>query len=668
MPSQLIDRIMRYPLDPDDVWQGAIFRAPNWILNGPGGKAYRPHWAFWVSAVTGTAFHPEIGKAPGKDPSMLLGALVKGIEDRKWGGHRPAALQVADEETAALLRDALAGTDMRVDVKESLEAIDFFRSELSKSPMVKDDLPGMLEAADVTLEQARAFADAAALFHAAEPWDGLDHSDPIEIACPLAKKGLSLATVMGSAGIEYGIAFYESREQYDSLSEGGSRDAIIRLQGYWSLTFVAGHDLPIRDHDLWEDHGFALAREDAYPLALGLGPARRVQRPDSKTLAYFEALLRALAVATDDEMDSGRWEKTVATSMGPTKVALSLPDLLQPRPREGRRGPVATDHRALEVMMAGFQRFAASQEFESIEDLNAALKKRFAGKTADEIPSQAATPAERAQDLAYKAFDATGRMRIKFAREAVAIDPECADAYVILAERAGSLRKKKALYSRGVLAGQRTTESLLRGGLDRIEWADIRCRPYMRARIGLVDVLVALEETEKAVELLSDMIRLSPEDRQGSRYRLLPLLMRLERDTEAKALIDLFPEDGMPLWPHACALLAFRRDGDTPEAKRFLSIGLKANPHLWKYLTGAHALPEELAETFPPGSREEAELIAIDLAPVWRKTPGAVEWLRACARERSAKGGKGRVKGPARGPQGKSGGKGPRRKPKGRTR
>jgi hypothetical protein len=68
------------------------------------------------------------------------------------------------------------------------------------------------------------------------------------------------------------------------------------------------------------------------------------------------------------------------------------------------------------------------------------------------------------------------------------------------------------------------------------------------------------------------------------------------------------------------------------------ALAIKANPHMWKYLTGAHEFPEDddVELTYRPRSPEEAALFALGLAPVWFATPGAAEWLRSCARTKKA--------------------------------
>ena len=55
---------------------------------------------------------------------------------------------------------------------------------------------------------------------------------------------------------------------------------------------------------------------------------------------------------------------------------------------------------------------------------------------------------EQAQELADDAMEATARLKIKLARRAVALSPDCADAYVILGEASSSPQEAREWYQR----------------------------------------------------------------------------------------------------------------------------------------------------------------------------------------------------------------------------
>ncbi len=656
MPHPPQPDFTKLPIDREDVWQGGMFRFPSWVEPRGDRAPFRPWLAIWCSGVTGHAFSPKLGEDPARDAGLLIGALRETFRKAGREASLPARLQVSDPEDAAIVRAAVEGTGVIVEVADRLEAFTEFRDEMRKHARQDQTIDPLTDDPEISVEQVRSFAEAAAAFYLYEPWDHFDQDDLIEIECDLADAKLRLATVMGSGNEEFGIFFMESQEQYDSILSGTESDGrIVRLGGDWGVTFCPPYEIPVAEHDLWEDHGLPLADADAYPCPVRIGPSRRVGRPNARQLAYFEGLMRALTQSTEDEMDSGRWEKTVSTSSGMTTIRLRLPGVLadeagDPAAQSGLR----TDRRGIEKGISEIQRFMATQNFSNIEEAEAAIQSRFLGRSIDSFPSTAATPLERAQEIMYDAFEARGRTRIKLARRALAISPDCADAYGLLAARTNNLDKARDLLKEAVAAGERAVRSL---GIDagEIAWGDIRCRPYLRARFALAGVLRGFGEVEDALREFVEILRTDPDDHQGVRYELLTLLLELKKDREAHALLEQFPDEGGALWPYARALLAYRQEGGSAEADRLADRALKANPFMWKFLAGTQDPPFDVPEAYRPGSREEAIVFAEDLAPIWQDTPGAAEWIRSRGRSRSKEkagggksgaGGRGKPKGP----------------------
>src|SRR5262245_24325263 len=66
------------------------------------------------------------------------------------------------------------------------------------------------------------------------------------------------------------------------------------------------------------------------------------------------------------------------------------------------------------------------------------------------------TPLGQAQALMYRAFEELDEKKsIQLAKDALAISPDCADAYVLLAEHATSRKESLRLYEQGMAAGER---------------------------------------------------------------------------------------------------------------------------------------------------------------------------------------------------------------------
>lgn len=60
-----------------------------------------------------------------------------------------------------------------------------------------------------------------------------------------------------------------------------------------------------------------------------------------------------------------------------------------------------------------------------------------------------------AQNKVYDAWDSIGKRRVTFAREALAISEDYADAYIVLAEKLKNGKQRIPLYREAVAAGQR---------------------------------------------------------------------------------------------------------------------------------------------------------------------------------------------------------------------
>lgn len=286
------------------------------------------------------------------------------------------------------------------------------------------------------------------------------------------------------------------------------------------------------------------------------------------------ALLRALAETTEPELDAGRWRKRVETDDGPMELTLTLPLLLEAeagQPPTGAR--VAAMPRVAERSSVRIARMMEGRAFASLDEVNAEIdragERGLFDMTAEEeaASGRALTSLERAQELAYDAMEAEGRLRIKRARQALSISPDCADAWVILAEDGSTPEIALERYEQGVAAGARAI------GADRFEtltgefWGHLDTRPYMRARLGLAQTLRGLGRDDEALTHYRELLRLDPNDNQGVRYLLVVALLELNRDVEAGALVEELQDDIQALWPYARALCRFRNEGDTPSAR-----------------------------------------------------------------------------------------------------
>jgi tetratricopeptide (TPR) repeat protein len=290
----------------------------------------------------------------------------------------------------------------------------------------------------------------------------------------------------------------------------------------------------------------------------------------------------------------------------------------------GRRpGPVG-DPRA---MMERVMREIGKLDLEDMtpEEANDYIQEQLASGRLYEATAE--TPLEQAQELVYQAWEATGRRKQTLARRALEISPDCADAYVILAEAARTPEEARDLYQKGVEAGERAIGPEAFAELEGEFWGVIHTRPYMRAREGLARVLWILDETEQAAEHHADMLRLNPNDNQGIRYIQVECLIELGRDWEALALLNRYKGDVAAAWAYARALLAFREGGANRKAGRALAKAMEANPFVPPYLLALVPLPEQLPALIGLGDEAEAMTYVVVAIPNWDRTPDALDWL-----------------------------------------
>lgn len=293
--------------------------------------------------------------------------------------------------------------------------------------------------------------------------------------------------------------------------------------------------------------------------------------------------------------------------------------------RQPRQEPVAFDRRLMEQQMQAITRLLAEQDFDSLDEANAFIQQHLAG--GQPLATAPATALEEAQELIYEALETTGARRLALARRALERSPDCADAYVLLAEATSDPREARALYEQGVGAGERALgAATFREDVGHF-WGILETRPYMRARQGLAEILWHLGEREAAIGHLRDMLRLNPGDNQGLRYTVATWLLAAGDDAALADLLGQYPEEGSATWAYTRALAAFRRHGPGERADAALREALATNPFVPAYLLGRKKLPRQLPAYVGFGDENEAVAYVVEAAEGWLATSRAVEWL-----------------------------------------
>ena len=630
MLSFQIEQLKQRPQRSGEVWQGALVRLPKWVRGEPGERPYRLCLPMWLAVNTDKVGRGELARSEEGGDTRLWDALIAFANDEQIGGYRPGRVELADADVAERFEPALRQAGIEVVRRDTLPELDQAMAEMVEHMRGGPAPPGWDTAEGVDVERMRAYADAAAAFFHATPWQHLSNEDLLVIESPAPPAEMRCATVLGAGGQIFGLGFFDSPEQKWALYRAEDPKEVFARgdRGSWSFLACDLTELPLPDADLWVEQDLAVADEQSYPCVLGHHPDRSARRPDADRLAFVEALLRALAATTEQQIDDGRWSLDVVTADGPVTVTLALPDLLDPPDhRQWMQRGFEPDRRAMDRMHAQMGRFLEGRQASSIDEINELIQAEFVGKQIDPDRFPPRTPLEQAQELCYQAFDTHGRRRVQLAREALSVCIECTDAHVILGECAHDVEQAMEHFAAGVAAGERAL------GPQRFEqdagnfWGQHDTRPYMRARFGLARCLEACDRLEEAAEHYRELLRLNPDDNQGVRYRYLPVLLRLGWDREAAQYLAASDEDSAQ-WCYTRALLAYRLGGDTQRARKELDKAFKTNAYLPEVLLQDDA-PDVMPSSYAPGSIEEAIICAEVLGEAFATSAGALDWLAA---------------------------------------
>jgi len=439
--------------------------------------------------------------------------------------------------------------------------------------------------------------------------------------------------------VEYGLAIYLRWEDVERMHMAVD-DPLEALPdaGAHSLSYGPINEVPFDDLDALEKYGWAIAAEDAYPVPIIYDKSGGARRPDLIDMLWYEAALRAIPafvrdhLRSDGQGDYAPAEATieVATHSGPVKVDVKYP-----------AGKLPLDQ--FPAQDAEWEDFDEEEDEEdelpfvdrrAMEGVMAQIIGEARGEFAPGNPEL-----ERAQQMMYQAWDETNpAKRIGLAHTALSISPDCTDAYVLLAEEeADTVGRALEYYQKGVAAGERALGQKYFRDFAGHFWGLVETRPYMRAREGLAQTLWRVNRKEESIDHYRELLRLNANDNQGVRYVLLELLLQLDRDDEAARLIRKYRGDWSSAWMYTRALLEFRKGGACATARSALGRALDQNRHVPTYLIGHKRIPNRLPDYIRPGDVSEAVSYSAHHLNHWRRTPGAIDWLKRQVAETSAR-------------------------------
>ena len=287
------------------------------------------------------------------------------------------------------------------------------------------------------------------------------------------------------------------------------------------------------------------------------------------------------------------------------------------------------DRRAMEETSAKIGQLLKDKNFNSMEEANQFLMENLFALNTGQIEFKPETPLEQAQSIMWEAFDTSHpKKRISLAHKAIKVCPDCADAYVLLAEEDAQTNKEAIEYYRkGVEAGRRALGEEVCNDPDATSfWSDHSTRPYMRAMAGLAGVLNEEGNVEEAIDIWKELLRLNPTDNQGIRWILTPVLIGENRLSEAEKLLNQFDDDFTAHMYYSKAILLFKKMGDCSQAQTALEKALKHNRHVISVLFSLEEMPED-SGLFSPGSPEEAANYLSASTKTWLEDESTVTWI-----------------------------------------
>ncbi|MBC8253442.1 MAG: hypothetical protein H8E35_05375 [Ardenticatenia bacterium] len=607
-----------------ETWHVAIPRLPIWITP-PDEDPWRPFGILVVnldSELVQTADTAEGFPTWDQVLEVLFSAMRGSPPGTFYAPHRPTHIQVEDAELAAALTPELEKINVTVQSCPRPELVDELIAEMGTSMRDGPEHPGLLSEKGVTPELVGGLFAAAAGFHRAAPWVQLTDEQPMAVHVPPERRD-RYAIVMGAGGVEYGLVACRSWKDVVCLYDLADHPMeAVPADGRHTLFFDGITMVPFDDLEAIEQHRWEVVGEQAYPIPIVVSRRGDISRPSRADLRWYEATLLAIPIFVRDHLrpdGQGDYLPVDTTLSVPTHAGDKAVHVKYPAGALPSKETLPTDRS--EWLRLGE---------DDTEEMPAFDRRTMEGTMAQFGGGFEDPDLQRAQDLMYQAWEESNpARRIILAHEALEICPDCADAYVLLAEEeAGTLGRALEYYQKGVEAGERALgkeyfEEEKAGGF----WLLLETRPYMRARRGLANVLWELGRNEEAMIHYQDMLRLNRNDNQGIRYTLLNLLLEMGLNAEARRLLEEYEEDATAEWLYTRALLAFRSGGASQGAESALREALEMNRHVPVYLTGRKRIPLRLPPNIVLGDDSEAASYASAFLGHWRRTPGAVEWL-----------------------------------------
>lgn len=278
------------------IWQASVSRLPTWLHDGD--RLVRP-WSILVVDHTAHKIIWQEVVTHEPDAAMLFDCLAQAMRKPQYGrAHRPSEIQVRDEPIWNALQAHLQEVGVDCIYRPELEEADYLFAEMQKMMRPERQPPALVDVENFHSSQGASFYAAAADYFRRAPWQRVPSDAVVQVDCPqLAEFGSSrwYAIVLGQAGQTYGLALYSRMGDIQSICGGCCSSGEESLNGTaLSMLFSEGFEVPIGDMLAAEQHRWALAGPEAYPMVLCTEDAMQVRVVQPWELQLLEACVRAV--------------------------------------------------------------------------------------------------------------------------------------------------------------------------------------------------------------------------------------------------------------------------------------------------------------------------------------------------------------------------------------
>lgn len=217
--------------------------------------------------------------------------------------------------------------------------------------------------------------------------------------------------------------------------------------------------------------------------------------------------------------------------------------------------------------------------------------------------------------------------KAKYAKEALEIYEDCADAYIILSKDSSLNNiQKKDLLEKAVKAAQ----NLLR--IDNLETAQPElfklkiAEPLFGAKYTLAVHLWENGEKEAAIENALEILKYNEEDNLMVRSLLVNWLLTEKKYEQLKDLLEKYEKDNLAAINYSRVALLYKTN-EIKDAENALRRAYKRNPFVIPYILKQKRVPSSLPHIFKLGSEEESIKYASLGLEIWND-PKMIQWVK----------------------------------------